>query len=173
MKCIHLLTSKSRTSPRAKARGAELVEMAVVLPLLLTLLIGIFWAGRAYNIYETITRAAREGARTAVTNSCSSCGNASPSNTTVRNAVIDSLNASSIDPTQVKNTYSGTCPSGQSCDCPTSDICIVRNVPLNAGPPAELGVSVSLTYPFAFNLPFTSANLTTINISTAVQMRQE
>jgi hypothetical protein len=173
MKCIHLLTSKSRTSPWAKTRGAELVEMAVVLPLLLTLLIGIFWAGRAYNIYETITRAAREGARTAVTNSCSSCGNASPSNTTVRNAVIDSLNASSIDPKQVKNGFSGTCPTGQSCDCPTSDICIVRNVPLNAGPPAELGVSVSLTYPFQFNLPFTSLNLTTINISTAVQMRQE
>ena len=119
--------------------------MAFVLPLLLTSLIGVFWAGRAYNIYETITRA----------------------------AVIASLNASSIDPTQVKNTYSGTCPTGQSCDCPTSDICIVRNVPLNASTPAELGVSVSLTYPFKFNLPFTSVNLTTINISSAVQMRQE
>jgi hypothetical protein len=46
-------------------------------------------------------------------------------------------------------------------------------VPLNASTPAELGVSVSLTYPFKFNLPFTSVNLTTINISSAVQMRQE
>ncbi|MGH3628362.1 MAG: TadE family protein, partial [Sciscionella sp.] len=43
--------------------GAELLEFAFVIPLLLMLLVGIFWIGRAYNIYENITRAAREGAR--------------------------------------------------------------------------------------------------------------
>ena len=39
--------------------GAELVEMAFVLPILLMLLLGIFYFARAYNIYETMTRAAR------------------------------------------------------------------------------------------------------------------
>ena len=39
----HALTS------RLKERGAELVETAFVLPLLLTLLIGVFWAARAYS----------------------------------------------------------------------------------------------------------------------------
>jgi Flp pilus assembly protein TadG len=155
------------------ARGAELVEMAFMLPLLLTLLVGIFWAARAYNIYETITRAAREGARAAVANSCSSCGNATPSNSVVRTVVNNSLAASSVDPTKVKNTFSGTCPNGQSCDCPSNDICIVRNVPLNTSTPQQFGVSVSVTYPFQFNLPFTPENLATINISTTVQMRQE
>ncbi len=70
MGCIQMSTRRRSASfrnlRRSGERGAELVEMAFVLPLLLTLLIGVFWAARAYNIYETITRAAREGARVAV-----------------------------------------------------------------------------------------------------------
>src|SRR5258708_34567542 len=54
-------------------RGAELVEMAFALPILLTLLLGIIWFARAYNIYETMTRAAREGARVAAGPACSAC----------------------------------------------------------------------------------------------------
>jgi Flp pilus assembly protein TadG len=53
--------------------GAELVEAAFVIPILLMLLLGIVWIGRAYNVYETITRAAREGDRYAVLPSCMSC----------------------------------------------------------------------------------------------------
>src|SRR5215470_4579634 len=55
--------------------GAEVFELALVLPVLLMLVLGIFWIGRAYNVYETITRAAREGARYAVLPSCATCGN--------------------------------------------------------------------------------------------------
>jgi Flp pilus assembly protein TadG len=147
-------------------RGAELVEMAFVLPILLTLLIGIFWAARAYNIYETITRAAREGARAAVVRSCSACGNTLQSVNTVENAVLDSLTASSIDTTKVQ------IPAGCSGNL-SSKICYQRDLPLNASTPQELGVGVGLTYPFQFNLPFTSVNLTTVNIPTTVQMREE
>ena len=42
--------------------AAELVEFAVVIPLLFMVLFGMWWFGRAFNIYETLTRAAREGA---------------------------------------------------------------------------------------------------------------
>ena len=156
-----------------RAAGAELVEFAFVLPMLLTLLVGVFWIGRAFNIYQTITRAAREGTRVAVTRSCALCGNAIPTNATVRTAVTNALQASSLDPTKVTNNFSGSCPAGQSCDCPSGDICIIRDVPLNSSTPQEFGVSVSFSYPFNFNLPFTSQNLTTINIPTQVQMREE
>src|SRR6266567_4836787 len=57
-------------------KGVELVEAAFVLPVLLMMLLGIIWMGRGYMIYETITRAAREGARYEVLPSCVSCGNA-------------------------------------------------------------------------------------------------
>src|SRR5260370_31951934 len=91
--------------------GAELVEMAFALPILLTLLLGIIWFARAYNIYETMTRAAREGARVAVAPACSACsgGGQLPSIATVASAVQSSLVASFFDPTQVAcGTCSGT-----------------------------------------------------------------
>lgn len=156
-----------------RATGAELVEFAFVLPLLLTLLVGVFWMGRAYNIYQTITRAAREGARVATTRTCALCGNAVTSNSVVRLAVTNAMQASSLDPTKVTNNFSGSCPAGQSCDCPSGDICIIRDVPLNSSTPQEFGVSVSFSYPFMFNLPFTTQNMATINIPTQVQMREE
>jgi Flp pilus assembly protein TadG len=44
-------------------RGANLVEFAVVAPLLVLLLLGIADIGRAFYSYITITNAAREGVR--------------------------------------------------------------------------------------------------------------
>jgi len=47
-------------------RGAELIEMALVLPLLLVLLAGIVDFAFLFQSYEVVTNAAREGARIAV-----------------------------------------------------------------------------------------------------------
>lgn len=46
--------------------GQALVEFAIVVPLLLFLLLGIVDFARAWNVYEVLTDAGREGARTAV-----------------------------------------------------------------------------------------------------------
>ncbi|HEX6328346.1 MAG TPA: TadE/TadG family type IV pilus assembly protein [Jiangellaceae bacterium] len=46
-------------------RGAVMVELALVLPVLLMLLVGIIEFGRAYNLQLTLQSAAREGAREA------------------------------------------------------------------------------------------------------------
>ena len=45
-------------------RGAAAVELAILLPVLVTLLFGIVSAGRYYNTRNTLTHATREGART-------------------------------------------------------------------------------------------------------------
>jgi Flp pilus assembly protein TadG len=47
-------------------RGAELIEMALILPLLLLVLVGIVDFGFLFQRYEVLTNAAREGARMAV-----------------------------------------------------------------------------------------------------------
>jgi Flp pilus assembly protein TadG len=48
---------------RDRERGAALVEMALVTPLLILLLFGIWSVARAYNVKNTMDHAVREGAR--------------------------------------------------------------------------------------------------------------
>ena len=47
-------------------RGAALLEVALTLPLMLLVAVGIFEFGRAYQTWQVLTNAAREGARVAV-----------------------------------------------------------------------------------------------------------
>ena len=47
-------------------RGTALIEAAVTIPLLLLVAVGIFEFGRAYQTWQVLTNAAREGARVAV-----------------------------------------------------------------------------------------------------------
>jgi len=51
---------------RRNERGQALVEFALVVPLLLIMVMAIIDFGRAWNLHQTITDAAREGARQAV-----------------------------------------------------------------------------------------------------------
>jgi Flp pilus assembly protein TadG len=51
---------------RAGARGQSLVEFALVLPILLLIFMGILDFGRAVFAYNTLSNAAREGARVAI-----------------------------------------------------------------------------------------------------------
>ena len=58
-----------RSRPRATgSRGQGLVEFALVLPIFVLLLVALFDLGRAVFAYNTITNAAREGARLAIVN---------------------------------------------------------------------------------------------------------
>jgi Flp pilus assembly protein TadG len=47
-------------------RGAAIIETAITLPLVLFVCVGIFEFGRAYQTWQVMTNAAREGARVAV-----------------------------------------------------------------------------------------------------------
>ena len=47
-------------------RGANVLEAALVIPILLIMVFGIVDFGRAFNVYQIITDAAREGARYSV-----------------------------------------------------------------------------------------------------------
>ncbi len=161
--CVRLDTRQSARPWRFRRlardeRGAELVEAVLVFPLLLALIVGVFWLGRAYNIYESMTRAAREGARFALAPSCGGCtpANTFPTDTEVTTVINGALSAASIDQTKVNPAIS-----------------ITRNQPLNATAPQVNGVIVSFGYPVQLIIPFTPLNATTITITTQVQMRQE
>jgi len=51
------------THARRRERGQELVEFALILPLLLLLMVGIFEFGYVVFAYNTLSNAVREGAR--------------------------------------------------------------------------------------------------------------
>lgn len=51
-----------------RARGQTLVEFALVVPIFLLIVLGLFDVGRAVFNYNTVANAAREGARVAIVN---------------------------------------------------------------------------------------------------------
>ncbi len=51
---------------RRTQKGGTLLEAAITLMLFFTLIFGVLEFGRAYNLYQAITNAAREGARYSV-----------------------------------------------------------------------------------------------------------
>ena len=57
------MTGIGRTGRGTRDRGAVMVELALILPILVMLLIGIIDFGRAFNAQVSIQGAAREGAR--------------------------------------------------------------------------------------------------------------
>lgn len=168
-----------RTRIWGDTRGQELLELAFVFPLLLTLLFGIFWFARAFETYESMVRAAREGARVALAPSCSACGSPGtlPGIGTVGTAIQNALQAASLNSAKV----GGSCPTlngaNASCSCSGSapKFCLGQNwlISNSGSTPQELGVLVTFNYPFTFTLPFTPVSLTTITLSTKVQMREE
>lgn len=58
----------SRIRRRPRSRGQALAEFALTLPIFLILVFGMLDVGRAVYTYNTLTNAAREGARFAIVN---------------------------------------------------------------------------------------------------------
>jgi Flp pilus assembly protein TadG len=163
--------------------AAEIAELAVVLPILFTMIFAIFSFGRAYNVYSTVTRAAEEGARVAVTPVCATCGSQFPSDATVAAAVLDVISASHLNPGPTTITPGpdftndgclAPAPSTHSCaPDPSNIIKICRNVVLNptSSPPA-CGTVVSFKYRYVL-LPIPFSTLQSIDIPATAQMRME
>ena len=90
-------------SSRRSERGQALAEFALVLPLILFFIAGIVEFGRAWNIKQAITDAAREGARYAVVQD--------PDITTtddVKAKIEERLGLSGIPPDSADIEFSGT-----------------------------------------------------------------
>lgn len=78
-------------------RGTELVEAALTIPLLLLVAVGIFEFGRAYQTWQVLTNAAREGARVAVLPSSSDETVRTRARDYMRDGQLPQYDAASID----------------------------------------------------------------------------
>ena len=131
-------------------KGAALLEAAITIPILLLVAIGIFEFGRAYQTWQVLTNAAREGARVAVL-----------PDPTVGNAeqrVLDYLDsgALSYDPDEVDITVN------------RSDTITVNGAPVSAS-------RVTVDYPFEFMVIGGVAKMISpqSELGTALTMRAE
>src|SRR5712691_3184909 len=109
---------------RRDQRGAALLEMAFTLPVLLLISVGIFEFGRAFEVWQVLTNAAREGARVAVLPGISDA--------MVTARVQQYANAGVLD--------AGVTPT----------VTIQRNSTISYGSGTASGSKVTVTYPFRF-----------------------
>jgi hypothetical protein len=105
-------------------RGNALIETAITLPILLLISVAIFEFGRAYQTWEVLTNAAREGARIAVLDGTT--------DTAIRSRV---------------NQYLGV---GGLASQPDANITINHTVAFTGDPLGPQGSLVQISYPFNF-----------------------
>lgn len=145
---------------RRGERGADVLESAFVLPVVLTLFLVLFSIGRGWDIYQTMTRAAREGVRQAVTTDCATCtggGMQYQSSTTIENDVVfPALQAAGLNTgnTTLVNSYHQGITTLDS----SGGVC---------------GAYITFSYPYELRIPFIPSPITTITLTTRVQMRLE
>jgi Flp pilus assembly protein TadG len=109
---------------RRDTRGAALLEMALALPMMLLIAAGIFEFGRAYQTWQIITNAAREGARIAVL----------PGTT------------DSMVTTRVRTYMS----DGLLSDSAAATVAIQRDATISMGAGTATASRITISYPFTF-----------------------
>jgi Flp pilus assembly protein TadG len=133
-------------------RGAALLETAITLPLVLLVTVSIFEFGRAYQTWQVLTNAAREGARVAVI-------------------------AGHTD-SQVTDAVRSYMQNGQLPQHATASVSVNRNVPFGS----TSASTVTVSYPFQFTvlnpvMRLVSRNSTTgqgtTNMVASASMRNE
>jgi Flp pilus assembly protein TadG len=150
--------------------GAEIVEFALTLPLLLLVVLGIIEFGFLFQQYEVVTNAAREGARIATLPTYSANATATETNVTAR--VNQYLTAGGLSPASAT-----ICGGGGTC--PGDWLSVADQIV--AGPPAlcvkVFRVTVEYQHPVAFVggvLTFFGRSLpTTITLRATARMRNE
>jgi len=112
------------TGRQRNDRGAAMIEMALTLPLLLLLSVGVFEFGRAFQTWQVLTNATREGARVAV------------------------LPGTSDD--AVSTRVQEYLAAGQLPSASFSSILITRDVVISIGGTDTSASKVTVNYPFEF-----------------------
>jgi TadE-like protein len=102
-----------RTRLRRRTRGQSLTEFALILPLLILLLMGILDFGRAIFAFNTLSNAAREGARVAIVDQTVTSGVPAGAQEAANQAVgmdLDASDTADVEVTYLLPDLSGPCP---------------------------------------------------------------
>lgn len=169
------IQKKTKTSVRTRLlrrlagneRGQEMMEFALLLLFgLPPLIIGTIWIAQGISVYETLSRAAREGAEFALAPPCATCANANttPTAAQVFSVIQQHVQAAGLNPGNLTN-----------CSPPTN--CVTwSNATSDSFNPTNYQqpwVTVTLVYPFTLQIPLTPVNAESINITSTVSMHGE
>lgn len=134
-------------------KGAALLETAITIPIILAVCVSIFEFGRAYQTWQVLTNAAREGARVAILSESSD--------------------------SQVTTAVRTYMQSGQLPEYATASVSVERTVPFGSGNTAS---RITVTYPFKFTVlnpvmrllnSSSTAGKGTTNMTSSALMRNE
>ena len=98
-----------------RSRGQSLVEFALAVPVIILLFMGIFDLGRAIFAYNTVSNAARDGARLAIVDQRTTAGVSNAAQ-----AAADQATGLGLDPTDVNEVRVRYLSPDLSTACPTT-----------------------------------------------------
>ena len=135
--------------------GTQLLEFALMLPMLLVLAVGTIDFASGYVLKQKLTNAAREGARIAIEQSMADLTQPIPNTVqATRNAVVNYLDNADIDVTAINSTPTKTGVTEWTYSGGGAQIIIDRGVaiPVSAGgvTTVSLGTRVTVRYPFTW-----------------------
>ena len=179
---IRMVALGTRLAALRDVSGAQLVEFAIVLPLLLVLVTGLLDFATAFNLKQKLNNAAREGARIGASQGMADLTQTNPPSVqVVRDAVVTYLNNAGVGTTFIGSTMT---PAGAFTwtyySNGTNGLKIegVVNVPATGGGTIAC-TRVTLNYPYNWSFGFdrlikflvTSASYpATVSISTDATM---
>lgn len=149
------------SSLRTDTRGSQILEFALLLPLLAVMVTGVFDFGGAFIARDKFTNAVREGARLAVRQSTLDLGQQQPASIIAIHDVIANYLADAgmaqcainVGPTQANTglvwNYTSTSPSCGNLLL-TVDRGYVGNPPLVVNGSTVIMTRISLQYPYRF-----------------------
>lgn len=159
-----LQTPSRRSANREK--GVELLELALVLPMLLVMLVGILYYGRAWATKDVVDGAGRDAARVAVNDfndtTNPQCGGGTPCSVqAAASAAVAALSNANVDtcglvpsttPPASTGVFTWTYTSG---GCASSGqpwtMVIERAVPQTINNVTVMATRITLSYPYAWN----------------------
>lgn len=136
---------------RRRSRGQSLVEFALILPVFILLLVGLFDVGRAVYGYNTVSNASREAARVAIVDQTLATIKAQA----VQRSVSLGVTAADVDVAFRNQDLSNTAPC--------------NSVPVATGCIAE----VTVNYSYSPATPIIGNIIGTLNIASTARMPVE
>ena len=145
-----------------KDSGAQILEFAVALPLLVIFLVGIYDFSQAFNTKEKLTFAAKDGARLGATQPTNDLSNAVPLSVAAIRDLVDAdllaagINDCGLGPitasTPMVWTASGTCPNSRTLTLTIDRGFSFSTVVAGAPEPVQIICTrVDITYPYQWH----------------------